>query len=150
MRQSGVRRIVRRLVQKDGLTMTPVPSTYLSDEEKLKVLRRLDQFRQWRSLDEKRYCLVCGEIITGREIKVIESTLKERPVRIICPTEHCNAMPMEWVRPTEDVLIRIAMVEAERHRLSLITLAGQAMQSYQRKATSNTISPTTLKPRAGQ
>lgn len=123
--------------------MTLVPSSYLFDEEKLKILRRLDQFRQWRSLEEKRYCLVCGEIITGREIQVIESsTLKERPLRIICPTEHCNAMPMEWVRPTEDVLIRIAMVEAERHRLSLITLAGQAMQSYRKGATSNTIGRT--------
>ncbi|HEU5312954.1 MAG TPA: hypothetical protein VFU08_03935 [Candidatus Udaeobacter sp.] len=130
--------------------MTLHPSTCLSDEEKLEVLRRLDQFRQWHSLDEKRYCLVCGEIITGREIQVIGSPLKERPLRIICPTEHCSATPMEWVRPTEDVLIRIAMVEAERHRLNLITLAGQAMQSYQRKATSNTISRTTLKPRAGQ
>jgi len=26
-----------------------------------------------------------------------------------CPTEHCNAMPMEWVRPTDEALIKIAM-----------------------------------------
>ena len=85
-------------------------SVALSDEEKLDALRRLDQFRQWRSLDEKRYCLVCGEMITGREIQVVEHEV-ETPLRLICPTEHCNAMPMEWVQPTEDVLIRIAMVE---------------------------------------
>jgi hypothetical protein len=51
--------------------MAPVSATKLSDQEKLDVLQRLDQFRQWHSLDEKRYCLVCGEIITGREIQVI-------------------------------------------------------------------------------
>jgi hypothetical protein len=38
--------------------MALVSSIKLSDEEKLAILRRLDQFRQWRSLDEKRYCLV--------------------------------------------------------------------------------------------
>ncbi len=35
----------------------------LSDEDKLEILQRLDQFRQWRSLDEKRYCLVCGKMV---------------------------------------------------------------------------------------
>ncbi len=35
----------------------------LSDGDKLEILQRLDQFRQWRSLDEKRYCLVCGKMV---------------------------------------------------------------------------------------
>jgi len=51
--------------------MAIVSPIKLSDEEKLEILQRLDQFRQWHFLDEKRYCLVCGEIITGREIQVI-------------------------------------------------------------------------------
>jgi len=42
-------------------------------------------------------------------------------------------MPMEWVRPTDEVLIKIAMVEAERHRLGLINRAGRAMQSLTKK-----------------
>jgi hypothetical protein len=37
----------------------------LSDEEKLETLQRLDQFWQWYSLNEKRYCFVCGKIIIG-------------------------------------------------------------------------------------
>ena len=41
------------------------PPVRLLDTDKLDVLRRLDQFRQWRSLGEKRFCLVCGKIITG-------------------------------------------------------------------------------------
>jgi hypothetical protein len=104
---------VRHLVEQHALTMALVSPIKLSDEEKLDVLQRLDRFRQWHFLDEKRYCLVCGEIITGREIQVAGGTRGDRPLRIICPTEHCNAMPMEWVRPTDEVLIKIAMVEAE-------------------------------------
>jgi hypothetical protein len=56
--------------------MALVSPIKLSDEEKLDILQRLDQFRQWHFLDEKRYCLVCGEIITGQEIRVIGGTWK--------------------------------------------------------------------------
>ena len=128
--------------------MTLLSSIRLSDEEKLEVLRRLDQFRQWHSLDEKRYCLVCGEIFTGREIQVIESTDGDAPLRVICPTDQCHAIPMEWVPPTEDVLIKIAMVEAECGWVRLVRQAGRAMQSCQRSA-SNTTGRTKSKPRLG-
>jgi hypothetical protein len=84
--------------------MTLASSVKLSDEAKLDILQRLDQFRQWHSLDEKRYCLVCGEMITGREINVIGTEAATGWLRIVCPTEHCNAMPMEWVWPTDGVL----------------------------------------------
>jgi hypothetical protein len=127
---------VRRLLEEQVLAMTLISSAKLSDEEKLDILRRLDQFRQWHSLDEKRYCFVCGEIITGREIKVIGATRANGPLRIACPTEHCNAMPMEWVQPTDDVLIRIAMIEFERHWLCQVIRAGRAMQSLHKKTTS--------------
>jgi len=126
--------------------MSLVSSIKLSDQEKLATLQRLDQFRQWHSLNEKRYCLVCGEIITGREIQVIVDTRGNRSLRIICPTKYCDAMPIEWVWPTDDVLITIAMVEAERNWLCLIKRAGRAMQAYRRKATSNTISRITKPP----
>jgi hypothetical protein len=128
--------------------MTPVSSIKLSDEEKLATLQRLDQFRQWHSLDEKRYCLVCGEMITGRQIQVIMGTPGKRSLRIICPTKYCDAMPMEWVQPTDDVLITIAMVEAERSWLRLIMRAGRAVQFYRRK-TSGTVNTTRSKPPFG-
>jgi hypothetical protein len=85
----------------------------------------------WHSLDEKRYCLVCGEIITGREINVIGPTHAIGSLRITCPTEHCNAMPMERVQTTDDVLIRIAMAEFKRHWLCQMIRAGRRMQSQQ-------------------
>jgi hypothetical protein len=113
--------------------MALVSPIKLSDEEKLEILQRLDQFRQWHFLDEKRYCLVCGEIITGREIQVVGGTRGNGPLRIICPTRNCKAIPMDWVRPTDEVLIKIAMVEAERRRLRLIIRAGRATQFLPKK-----------------
>jgi len=128
--------------------MALVSSIKLSDGDKVDLLQRLDRFRQWHSLDEKRYCLVCGEIITGREIHVIMGTRGNRSLRIICPTKYCDAMPIEWVWPNDDVLITIAMVEAERSWLRLIMRAGRAVQSYRRK-TSGTINTTRSKPPVG-
>jgi hypothetical protein len=129
--------------------MTLASSAKLSDEAKLCILQRLDQFRQWHSLDEKRYCLVCGEMITGREINVIGAQATTGRLGIVCPTEHCNAMPMEWVWPTDDVLITIAMMDAERRWLRLMTRAGRAMQSPGKKTTSNTIRRTRPRPPLG-
>ena len=113
--------------------MALVSPIKLSDEDKLEILQRLDQFRQWHSLDEKRYCLVCGKIITGRQIQVIGGRRGNGPLRIICPTQQCNAIPMDWVRPTDEVLIKIAMLEAERRRNCLIIRAGRATRSLPKK-----------------
>jgi len=52
----------------------------LSDNEKLEALRLLDQFRAWHSLDEKRYCLVCGKLITGRQIQLDGGTHGNGPL----------------------------------------------------------------------
>ena len=80
---------------------SPAP---LSDAEKLAVLRSLDQFREWHSLDEKRYCLVCGKIITGQQIQVASDTRGDGPQRLNCPTERCNSIPMDWALPTDEIL----------------------------------------------
>ena len=65
-------------------------SISLPDAEKLNVLRLRDQFRPWHSLDDKRYCLVCGKIITGHQIQVAGGTRGNRALRLSCPSEHCN------------------------------------------------------------
>ncbi|HZS16895.1 MAG TPA: hypothetical protein VFA51_03080 [Candidatus Udaeobacter sp.] len=101
----------------------------ISDDEKLRILRRLDEFRQWQSLDEKRYCLVCGEIITGRQIRVIGNCDGTQRERVACPTAGCDSIPMEWVQPTEDVLVKMAMVELECRHRRLITRAAHAFRS---------------------
>jgi hypothetical protein len=60
----------------------------LSDVEKLEALRRLDHFRDWHSLEDRRYCLACGNLIIGRQIKVVSESGAAEPLRAICPTEH--------------------------------------------------------------
>jgi hypothetical protein len=79
-------------------------SVSLSDADKLDVLRRLDTFREWRSLNDKRYCLGCGKIISGTEIQVVGGTRPLGPVRLICPTSGCDSVPMDWALPTDEML----------------------------------------------
>jgi hypothetical protein len=92
----------------------------LSDNEQLDALRRLDQFRQWRSLEEKRYCLVCGKLITGRQVQVAGGTRGNGPLRISCPTDGCNSIPMDWVLPTDEILAKVERMAAEEHKASAL------------------------------
>jgi hypothetical protein len=85
----------------------------LTDADKLETLRRLDQFRQWRSLDDKRYCLVCSKVITGREIQVAGGTRGNGSLRLSCPTECCDSIPMDWVLPTDEIIAKFEMLEAQ-------------------------------------
>ena len=128
-----VRFIDRKLVSQ---TVTLSTATRLADDEKLEVLRRLDQFRQWHSLDEKRYCLVCGKLISGRQIQVAGGTRGNEPLRLSCPTEGCNSIPMDWVLPTDEILARVEkLVEEERKASALkpaaVTIGnGKAVPSH--------------------
>jgi len=96
----------------------------MADDEKLEVLRRLDQFRQWNSLDEKRYCLVCGTLISGRQIQVDGGTRSNAPLRISCPTETCNAIPMDWVLPTDEILAKVERLAEENRKASALKPAA--------------------------
>src|SRR5213596_3156384 len=91
--------------------MRALASLELAEKDKLQVLQRLDQFRTWRSLDEKRYCLSCSKIITGEQIQVIGGMRGTGPLRIICPTPNCHSIPMDWVLPTDEVLANLALVQ---------------------------------------
>jgi hypothetical protein len=111
--------------------MPPVPPTELSDKEKLEILQRFDRFRGWRSLDDKRYCLVCAKIITGREIKVICGTADSGLLRVVCPTPDCNSIPLDWVLPTGEVLAKFASESCEQ-RPAVAEEADSAGQRTQR------------------
>src|SRR5436190_24243176 len=99
------------------------PPVNLADPEKLDVLCRLDQFRQWRSLEEKRYCLACGNIINGRQIQVAGGTRRNGALRLSCPTERCNSIPMDCVLPTDEILARVERMVAEERKAALPTPA---------------------------
>ena len=96
--------------------MALLPPLKLSEQDKLETLQRLDRFRQWRSLDEKRYCLVCSTIITGREIHIMGGTRGTGPLRVICPSHGCHSIPMDWVRPTDEVLANMSTLQSKAKR----------------------------------
>jgi hypothetical protein len=100
--------------------VTVTTAVSLPDQEKLEALRRLDQFRQWNSLDEKRYCLVCGNLITGRQIHVVDGTRGTGPLGLSCPTEGCNSIPMDWVLPTDEILARVEKMAADERQASAL------------------------------
>ena len=102
------------------------PQITLSDGEKLDVLRRLDQFREWRSLDDKRFCLVCGRIINGWQIHIAGRTRGNGPLRLSCPTERCNSIPMDWVLPTDELLALAETATAEDHNTAPLKVADRS------------------------
>jgi len=115
-----------RVIGGDVLSKAVAPTTEvrLSENEQLEVLRLLDQFRTWRSLDEKRYCLVCGSIISGRQIQIAGGSRGNGSLRLSCPTNGCNSIPMDWVLPTDEILARVERMAAEERKASALKLAA--------------------------
>jgi hypothetical protein len=112
------------------------PSISLPDAEKLNVLRRLDQLRQWHSLDDKRYCLVCGKIITGHQIRVVVGTRSNRALRLSCPSDRCNSIPIDWMLPTDEILARVEMLAAkEQHEAATSTRINHGRMPNRRHET---------------
>jgi hypothetical protein len=116
-------RLIDGNVVSEAVTLTT--AVRLSDEEKLQALRRLDQFRAWHSLEEKRYCLVCGTIISGRQIHVAGGTRGNGPLRLSCPTDGCNSIPMDWVLPTDEILARVERMAADERKASAFKPAAR-------------------------
>ncbi len=68
----------------------------LPPEDKLDVLRYLDEFHYWHSLDDERICKRCGHTITGGQILVIELQGTRGKLQLKCPTAGCVATPGDW------------------------------------------------------
>jgi hypothetical protein len=66
---------------------------HLTNQDKLDVLRRADQFRSWESLDDKRVCMLCERTFTGRQVEITGSGTR---TRLHCPTDGCTATQSEW------------------------------------------------------
>jgi hypothetical protein len=102
---------VRVIIRAMSPFLSPIE---LSDAEKLEILQRLDRYRKWPSLEEQRYCLACGQVIDGHGIFVVGGTRGTGPLRLICSTERCHSIPMDWVIPTDEVLARMSLLEEEQ------------------------------------
>jgi len=101
------------------------PTITLPDADKLDVLRRLDKFREWHSLDDKRFCLVCGKIIAGSQIRIAGGTRGNGPLRLGCPTERCNSIPMDWVLPTDELVALAATTTPDDQSTASLRVADR-------------------------
>ncbi|PYJ93710.1 MAG: hypothetical protein DME54_01015 [Verrucomicrobia bacterium] len=121
--------------------MALASGVHVSDEEKLQILRRLDQFRHWHSLDDKRYCLVCGKIITGHQIQLMGGTRGNGPLRMICPMEGCHSIPMDWVLPTDEILAKVEMMAGEERKAPVSSSADRGGSGHRIASSAQIRSP---------
>jgi len=63
-------------------------------EERLAVLHEADSYRKWYSLDDRRVCVLCDRVITGRMIDIWQDN--HGGYRLHCPTPGCPATPRDW------------------------------------------------------
>ncbi len=63
-------------------------------DEKLTALQEADSFRKWYSLDDRRVCVLCDRVITGRMIDVWQD--HRGGYHLHCPTPGCPATPRDW------------------------------------------------------
>jgi hypothetical protein len=96
MRGAVPRPIVRRAALRYAEAMQASAPLILSAEDKLDVLRYLDEFRFWHSLDDRRRCHRCHEEIIGRQVLIYERTGTRGGMRLQCPTPGCASSPSEW------------------------------------------------------
>jgi hypothetical protein len=68
----------------------------LPADDKLDLLRYLDEFHYWHSLDDERICKRCERTITGRQILVIELQGTRGKLRLQCPSAGCGSTPGDW------------------------------------------------------
>ena len=118
-----------------ALAHHPSRSISLPDAEKLNVLRELDQLRRWHSLDDKRYCLVCGKIITGHQIQVVCGTRGNGALRLSCPSDRCNSIPIDWVLPTDELLASCEHFHSKEHEAATSTRINHGRMPNRRHET---------------
>ena len=63
-------------------------------EDRLEILRAADTHQKWHSLDDKRICVLCDRVMTGRQIEIV----CERSGRFLlhCPSENCASTINDW------------------------------------------------------
>ena len=96
MRGTVPRPIVRRAALRYADAMHASAPLVLSAADQLDVLRYLDEFRFWHSLDDKRRCHRCHEEIIGRQVLIYERKGTRGGMRLQCPTPGCASAPSEW------------------------------------------------------
>jgi hypothetical protein len=101
--------IVRRRHVWQGAAMSASTPVQMPPEDKLDVLRYLDEFHYWYALTDERNCQRCGRIITGSQILVIELQGTRGKLRLQCPTAGCVSTPGDWTYTNP---VRVAKLRA--------------------------------------
>ena len=63
-------------------------------------------------------------LISGRQIQVADGTRGNDPLRLSCPTEECNSIPMDWVLPTNEILAKVEKLAEEERKASALKPAA--------------------------
>ena len=66
---------------------------HYSSEDRLELLRKNDAHRKWYSLDDKRVCVLCDRVLTGRQVEIKRA---RHGATLRCPTEGCESTPNDW------------------------------------------------------
>jgi hypothetical protein len=69
--------------------------------DKLAILQANDHFRDWRTLDDKRVCVLCDRQFTGHDVLVATAG---KEVHLHCPTHNCKSGVHHWVYPGNPLL----------------------------------------------
>jgi hypothetical protein len=78
---------------------------HLKLDERLVILRLEDRFRNWRSLDDQRLCIICKRKFNGRQVEIRRSGNRKYALR--CPTEGCNSRPHLWIHPATPLISHV-------------------------------------------
>jgi hypothetical protein len=70
-------------------------------DDRLDILRAHDHFHEWRSLDDRRVCVVCDRTFSGHEVEISQDG---EEFKLNCPTRDCPSRIHQWVYPERDHL----------------------------------------------
>jgi len=76
--------------------------------ERLELLRRTDRFRDWRSLDDKRICVVCGRQFSGHDVRTRRTG---EIVELHCPTKKCESGLQDWIYPANSLVSEVVFAD---------------------------------------
>lgn len=72
--------------------------TDLSDAQRLEILNHhvITKGNDWKSLDDKKWCLHCDAEFSGRSVRIYENPEFPDGYEVECGTEGCDGSPLDW------------------------------------------------------
>lgn len=83
------------VIRCNGQTALCTMIVHLKLDDRLSVLRAEDRFRNWRSLEDERLCIICKRKFNGRQVEIRRGS--NGKYELHCPTEGCNSRAHLWI-----------------------------------------------------